>query len=311
MNWKWSNYLENNLGRRYFMLLGMLFILYSGFGQCYRTTREPLTFQASEQNLDSRYTTIFVLTDYMGTILSITSDTTFGVQPKGLYKIYGVNYATSSGLDGLVIGSGIDSLAGECVDVSQPFSALVCSTHQEPCQTYDGKYSFQSVGGNQELSTVYVLTDLSQKILQISDTTAFSGIDVGQYLIFPLNYREINNLVVGESMANLSGICYEVGNPILLKSCVDCYVNAGSDITLCASQDIMITSMGSGPGRFQWSNGLTGNTIKIKPAESTHLIVTYTSEVGCEATDSLTITILSDLKADAGPDQMSILYYRL
>jgi SdrD B-like domain len=303
MNWIQTNYFKNSLGLRLFPLIGLIFLLNNSYGQCYRMEGQALTFHADGQNSDSTYTTIYVLTDYQGTILSTSSDTTFGVQPRGLYNIYGVNYATQSGIDGLVVGSSIDSLSGLCFDVSQPFDALVCLNSNTPCHTYDGTYSFQSVGGNQDYTTVYVLTDLAQTIIQISDTTTFSGIDPGEYLIFPVNYSDINNLVVGGSMTNLSGLCYHVGNPILIKSCSNCFVNAGNDIDLCVSQNILISAMGSGPGSYGWSNGQTGRSIQITPDTSIHLIVTFTDSLGCVATDSIFIEILGNPVADAGADQ--------
>lgn len=273
------------------------------FGQCYKLESQALTFHASVQNTDTTYTTIYVLTDYQGNILSTSSDTSFGLVSKGLYKIYGLNYAIQSGIDGLVVGSSVDSLEGVCFDVSQPFEALICLDADAGCHTYDGTYSFQGVGGNQNLTTVYVLTDLDQTIMQISDTTSFSGIDPGTYLVFPLNYSDINNLVIGGNMINLSGLCYHVGNPVLIKSCSNCFVNAGSDIEICTSQSLFIAAMGSSDGDYIWSNGMSGSAIQITPTSSLNYSVTFTDSFGCIATDNIFISILGNIVADAGEDQ--------
>ncbi|HLO53296.1 MAG TPA: SdrD B-like domain-containing protein [Saprospiraceae bacterium] len=303
MNWIQTNYFKNNLGLRLFPLIGLIFMLNNSFGQCYTQESQALTFHASEQNSDSTYSTIYVLADYQGNILSTSSDTSFGLQAKGLYKIYGVNYATQFGIDGLFLGSSIDSLDGVCIDISEPFEVLVCLDPVAGCHTYDGTYSFQSVGGNSDLTTVYVLTALDQTIIQISDTTSFSGIDPGEYLVFPINYSDIINLVIGGDMINLSGLCYHIGSPILIKSCSNCFVNAGSDIELCTSQSLIIAAMGSSDGEYIWSNGLSGSAVQITPTSSLNYSVTFTDSFGCIASDDIFISILGNIVADAGEDQ--------
>lgn len=303
MNWIQPNYFKKILGLKLFQLIGLIFMLNNSFGQCYKLEGQALTFQVEEQNTDSSYSTIYVLADYQGNILSTSSDTSFGLQPKGLYKIYGINYATQSGIEGLGVGSNIDSLEGGCFDVSQAFEALICLDVDAACHTYDGTYSFQSVGGNQNLTTVYVLTDLDQTIQQISDSTSFSDIDPGEYLVFPINYSDINNLVIGGDMINLSGLCYHIGNPILIKSCSNCFVNAGSDIEICTSQSLFIAAMGSSDGDYIWSNGMSGSAIQITPTSSLNYSVTFTDSFGCIASDDIFISILGNIVADAGEDQ--------
>lgn len=70
--------------------MGLILLFHNSFGQCYNLEGQALTFHADGQNSDSTYSTIYVLTDYQGNILSTSSDTSFGLQPKGLYKIFGV-----------------------------------------------------------------------------------------------------------------------------------------------------------------------------------------------------------------------------
>jgi SdrD B-like domain len=303
MNWIKTNYFANKPGLRLFSMLGFILILNSSFGQCYRIEGQELTFSAAGQNSNSAYSTTYVLTDYQGTIKSISSAKSFGLQPKGLYKIYGVNYATQSGLDSLIVGSSIDSLQGTCFDVSQPFEALVCSNTSSLCQTTNGKYSFQSTGDSSNLNRVYVLTDLTQSILQISDTTYFTGISTGEFLIFPINFNLINQLEVGQNIKNLTSICCKIGNPIVLKSCQACSVNAGNDIELCISQTIYISAMGSGAGTYKWSDGQSGRSIYYTPTATTTLMVTFTDSSGCTAIDDVFINLSSNLVANAGENQ--------
>lgn len=303
MNWTKTNILKNNLALRLLPLIVWIFIINDSYGQCYRFDGQELTFNALGQNSDSTYSTTYILTDYQGIILDTSGVQSFGIKSKGLYKIYGVNFAIQSGINHLLIGSSIDSLSGECLAVSEPFETLVCLNPHAACQTYDGTYSFESAGGNANLSTVYVLTDVQQTIIQISDTTYFGGMGTGEYLIFPINYSQINHLEVGRQMHELSGICYNIGNPIFIKSCQTCFVNAGSDIELCVSQTIHISAMGSGPGTYLWSNGQSGRSIYFTPMGSTTLEVTFTDNTGCTATDEININISGSPVADGGENQ--------
>jgi hypothetical protein len=284
-------------------LVGIIFMYYGSHGQCYRVEGEELTFHASLATMETGWRTQYILTDHRGIILDTTSLQTFGQKPKGWYKIYSIQYAASSGVQNLKIGSDIAHVSGPCYDISAPFTALVCLAPGAPCQTEDGNYTFQSQGGNSNLKTTYILADTSLHIVALSDTTYFSNLGMGLYLIFPINYNQAENIAVGQKVSDIKGNCLDIGHPLFLKSCESCFVNAGNDIQLCASQNIMISAMGSGIGTYHWNNGMTGNTIKITPTESIILTVTYTSESGCEASDSLEITILGDFKADAGPDQ--------
>lgn len=285
------------------LIVGIVLMYCGSYGQCYKVEGEELTFHASSGSIGIDWRTQYLLTDHRGIILDTTSLQTFGKKPKGWYKIYSIQYAASSGVQNLNIGSDISRVSGACYDISAPFTALMCMAPGAPCQTEDGTYTFQSHGGNPDLKTSYILADTSLTILAISDTTYFSNLGKGLYLIFPVNYSHAEHLSIGQKVGDIRGKCIDIGHPLFVKSCETCTVNAGNDIQLCTSQDIMISAMGSGPGTYQWSNGQSGSAIKIKPTESTTLTVIYTSVSGCEASDSIEIAIFSDLKADAGPDQ--------
>lgn len=303
MRWVSLKKIKEIIALKIVLIVGIILMYYGSYGQCYRVEGEELTFHASLGTTETGWRTQYLLTDHQGIILDTTSLQTFGTKPKGWYSIYSIQYAASSGVQNLNIGSDIARVSGACYDISAPFTALVCLAPGAPCQTEDGDYTFQSQGGHTDFKTSYILADTSLTIVAISDTTYFKNLGKGLYLIFPVNYSEAENLAIGQKVRDIQGNCIDIGHPLFVKSCETCFVNAGNDIQLCASQNIMITAMGSGLGTYQWSNGQRGNTIKIMPTESTTLTVTYTSEGGCEASDSIEIKILGDIKANAGPDQ--------
>ena len=281
-----------------------ILILPIAFSQCYSTVGNTLTFTTSGQNTNSNYSTLYLLTDYSGNILASSTTNSFPANNAGLFKIYGLNYLTSAGILNTSVGNNISNISGSCFDISQPFEALICPAPGTTCQTFDGLYSFNSTGGNTAISTVFVLTSLDQTISQISTTPSFSGIPAGDYLIFPVNYMDINGLTIGANFKNISGNCFDVGNPLFIKSCLSCSVSIGEDIDLCQSQSIVLTSSSATSGSYTWSTGQTGNSIMVTPTQSTQTYaVTFTNSEGCTAQDDIIVNILGNPVSNAGADQ--------
>lgn len=87
--------------------------------------------------------------------------------------------------------------------------------------------------------------------------------------------------------------------------CTGPSVNAGNDQTYCSNQDISLTATGN--GTISWRT-TSGNTIASGSRLNTRVTSTQTFMAvatlnGCTATDEVTITVASNLKANAGPDQ--------
>ena len=77
-------------------------------------------------------------------------------------------------------------------------------------------------------------------------------------------------------------------------------VNAGNDISICASGSTTLTA--SGATTYSWSpGGLTTAEITVSPAATTSYTVTGTS-LGCTATDIVTVTVAGNAPINAGPD---------
>ncbi|MGB4847978.1 MAG: gliding motility-associated C-terminal domain-containing protein, partial [Saprospiraceae bacterium] len=78
--------------------------------------------------------------------------------------------------------------------------------------------------------------------------------------------------------------------------------NAGPDKNVCQGGSVSITGSGGGPtATYNWSSGQNGQTISVSPGSTT----TYTlsvSDGGCMGTDQVTVTVVPNPVADAGPN---------
>ncbi|WP_350287984.1 SdrD B-like domain-containing protein, partial [uncultured Croceitalea sp.] len=90
------------------------------------------------------------------------------------------------------------------------------------------------------------------------------------------------------------------GCPYLITLVVDEFgptsVDAGGDMTICAGDEITLTA--TGDGTFEWSNGESGASITVAPTQTTTYTVTATTAEGCQAQDTVTVTV--DQKVNIG-----------
>ncbi|WP_053991058.1 hypothetical protein [Mangrovimonas sp. TPBH4] len=81
-------------------------------------------------------------------------------------------------------------------------------------------------------------------------------------------------------------------------------VNAGANVTITEGESVTLTATGG--NTYEWNTGATAATITVSPAVTTTYEVTGFVN-GCEATDSVTVTVEEDttviVNANAGEDQ--------
>jgi hypothetical protein len=80
------------------------------------------------------FTQVYVLTDSTGKILNSSSTLTFTGLSSGRYRVYAINYETTSGITGLTVGQSINGITGSCINKSLPLLFKVCL-----CVTFDFK----------------------------------------------------------------------------------------------------------------------------------------------------------------------------
>lgn len=131
-----------------------------------------------------------------------------------------------------------------------------------------------------------------------------SGEKGAQDIIFtltknPYTHSRRDTLSIIDAKGNIKLVVLEQ------PGCTGPSVNAGPDQTYCSNQDISLTATGN--GTISWRT-TSGNTIASGSRLNTRVTSTQTFMAiatlnGCTATDEVTITVASNLKANAGPDQ--------
>ncbi|MFD2239660.1 hypothetical protein ACFSMX_01275, partial [Flectobacillus roseus] len=181
-----------------------------------------LTATVTGNNL--AYTTIFVLTDALGNIVSSNNVGSFIapiVSSLTTYQIYAINYdANAISLPNFSLGTQINSIGGSCVATSQPkcfeISPPVCTSINTVTL---GSNLTATISGNNtspEYTTQFVLVDGNGKILSApSYTPSFTPTSVGTYKIYAINYSGIiNNLTIGKNITtDVNGACFAISAP--------------------------------------------------------------------------------------------------
>lgn len=94
-------------------------------------------------------------------------------------------------------------------------------------------------------------------------------------------------------------------------NCDGMHVMTSEDFAVCddTTVELMATVVGgAGPFVYVWSNGETGQTIEVTPAETTTYIITVIDAFGCVKQDEVTITVVvceGDLVVDIVADPVS------
>jgi hypothetical protein len=78
---------------------------------------------------------------------------------------------------------------------------------------------------------------------------------------------------------------------------------AGDDTMICAGAYLSLNATGG--TNYAWSNGMSGATITVSPTINTIYRVTVTGPTGCQAIDSVTITVNPTPMVDAGPSYIT------
>lgn len=274
------------------------------YSQCNATVGSNLVFDPGEVNQDANYSILYIMTDYDGLILGTSPTNSIVVNEVGLFKIFRIDYLTNQGVQNALVNNNIKDVTCSCLAIPSPLEILVCPSEPVACNTFNNVFTFSSIDGNTSLSTAYVLTTLDQSIIQISTTPSFSNFGTGMFLIFPVNFSDIDGLNIGANLHNISGTCFEVGSPIFFKSCQNCSVTIGQNIELCESQPLLLTATASHLGSFDWSTGQSGTSILTTPIQSIQSYsVTFTNAEGCVATATIDVSIIGNPISDAGIDR--------
>lgn len=93
------------------------------------------------------------------------------------------------------------------------------------CYTTEGQaiqFTVTGQNNNPPYVTRHILTTLKDEILEISETTSFSGQPAGVYKIYGINFSDdtgVTGMNVGSSIQGIDGTCFEIGQPLIITVC--------------------------------------------------------------------------------------------
>lgn len=172
--------------------------------------------------------TIYLLVDDATNLIAqISATPSFsGIVQTKVYDVYAYSYVNDNTVTGLTVGGSLSAVTASCGDFSSPLTVRICPPPiggGGACDYTTSSFTLQTqtpppAGG----TTRYILTNLSGTILQVSPSPSFSGLSGSQsYNVYAVSYTgSISNLTVGGNYNNISGICYDLSNPVLVTVCV-------------------------------------------------------------------------------------------
>ncbi len=99
-----------------------------------------------------------------------------------------------------------------------------CPEEEDACNfTESENVIINSIGGNNNLTTVYVLTSQLGEIIEIVSDVNLGIKPIGLGFVFPVNYDDegfVNNLSVGNNILEVDGECLDIGLPYIYKVCL-------------------------------------------------------------------------------------------
>jgi hypothetical protein len=211
-------------------------------------TSGRIIFNVTGQNVTSDYTQKYVLTDTLGVIQQISTNTIFNNVIVGQYRIFGINYKTSSSITGLTVGANWSTVTGSCYQKSPALLLKVCTPVEvcnnsldddndglideedsncgiQSCNNTTGNLTF-NISGQRTDSTFrqkYLLTNVLGTIQRIDTLSQFNNLSSGSYRVYAVNYDTtltITGMTIGQNIANLSNNYYQKSLPLLFKVCI-------------------------------------------------------------------------------------------
>jgi hypothetical protein len=115
---------------------------------------QPVSFLIHSQNINTSYTTKYILVDADGVIKYTTTAMPFLNVTQGDYLGYAVNYSGTS--PNLNVGTNLNAIGGSCTNLSNALPIKMCGSYIFSCgsSTYAGAFVANGVGG--QAGTLYI-----------------------------------------------------------------------------------------------------------------------------------------------------------
>jgi len=226
----------------------------------------------------------YVLVGSNNTILQVSNSPSFDFATYGAGTYFVYHVSSSSTVNGLIVGSSINTLTG-CFGLSNAVSIVVdditAGTLTSPqgstvnlCNTSGSSTVSVAVSGNTGANNTFVVTDLQGNIIEITpnSTFDFSNSTLASCLIWHLTFEDgLIGATVGANANNLNG-CFGLSNPITVnKSGADAGLIILDDNTyavdICTSDntsDLINVNLQGGTGTSAWLiTDLSGNILDV------------------------------------------------
>ena len=254
-----------------------------------------VSFDARGGNTTSLYNTEYALTNINGDILDISDEPTFTIDEQGYFAVFAVNYLITGGIVDFAVGSNINIVVGDCVDISEPITFSVCEA-LEPCNFCVGEnVVLDATGGSNDpdFSTVYVLVGDDGNIVAIEDNPEFGMLEEGVFAAFAVTFETaagIEGLEFGEALINIQSTCHDISEGFIVDVCEVLSPTIFFDLQGCNITETAILAVEEGFDNVLWSTGSTETFIVVDANLPMTYTVTVSLESGCTGTASQEIT---------------------
>lgn len=137
-----------------------------------------------------------------------------------------------------ICDNGLDDDNDGFIDCSDTECAGTC-VPIATCTYTDAPISFTSAGSPPAgFTDEYILTDMSNVVVEVVSTSPFAATTPGDYIIYHLNYETaegVTGLTVGQPISNITGNCFLVSGGTVVMLCTSVVCNAGTTAPVLSS----------------------------------------------------------------------------
>jgi hypothetical protein len=181
--------------------------------------------------------TKYVLADVIdGKITQVSNTPTFtGLAGTKTYMVLAYSYENDGTVVNLTTNNFINQVSTACGDWSNALVVKICAPFIDNniCDYSTSTITLATTTVPASGTTQYVLVNQSGTIVQVSNTSTFTGLSgTNTYNAYAISYTgSVNGLSLGNNFSNVSGSCFDWSSPISIKVCV-CKPNICLPITI-------------------------------------------------------------------------------
>lgn len=169
------------------------------------------------------------------------------------------------------------------VTVNSSPTATINSSASEVCFNTPATVTFTGANGTAPYTFEYNINGGASQTVTSAGTDATITLDTSTEGIININLVSVTD-------ASATACSQTLNESVIINVRDILNVEAGTDIEVCAGEEVTLTASGSATS-YVWNNGVVDG-VPFTPTISTTYIVTGTDSFGCESTDTVTVTII-------------------